>query len=185
VDQFFISVNYLADVIKTYFKNGADRDVNIQYLEEQKPLGTIGAVALCENFQHEDVLVMNSDLLTTIDFEDFYSTYKKEDADLIIACIPYQVSLPYGVIETNGSRVVQVKEKPTYTYYSNAGIYLFKKSIVNWIPKGDFFNATDLIESLITANYKVVNYSLLNYWLDIGKPDDFVKAQEDIKHLKL
>jgi dTDP-glucose pyrophosphorylase len=184
-DNFYLSVNYLADVIKSYFKDGSEKQISIQYLEEKTPLGTIGSVSLCQNFKHDAILVMNSDLLTNIDFEDFYYTFKEEDADFAVACIPYQVSLPYGVIETNGKRVVQVKEKPTYTYYSNAGIYLFKKSIVDLIPKNEFFSATDLIEKLIAANYKVVNYSLLNYWLDIGKHEDFSKAQEDIKHLKL
>jgi NDP-sugar pyrophosphorylase family protein len=127
---------------------------------------------------------MNSDLLTTIDFEDLYKTYKNSNADIIVACIPYQVSLPYGVIETDQSRVISIKEKPTYTYYSNAGIYLFKRDIIRNIPLNEYYNATDLLEDSIKKGLNVINYPVLNYWLDIGKHDDFIKAQEDIKHLK-
>ena len=184
IDNINISINYLGHVIKDYFKSGEDKQVSIRYIEENQPLGTIGSLTMCNQFHNDDVLLMNSDLLTNIDFEDFYNTYQASNADLIVACIPYLVSLPYGVVETEGNKVISIKEKPTYTYYSNAGIYLFKKALIDLIPKDTFFNATDLMDKLIAANHKVVNYPLLNYWLDIGKPDDFVKAQEDIKHLK-
>lgn len=184
VDNFHISVKYLAEKIKSHFKDGADKDISIKYIEEENPLGTIGSVSLVEEFIHDEILLMNSDLLTNIDFEDFYKTFKSSGADLIVACIPYQVSLPYGVIETENSKVISIKEKPTYTYYSNAGIYLFKKEVVDRIPKNSFYNATDLMEDLINMNLSVINYPILTYWLDIGKHDDFIKAQEDVKHLK-
>jgi dTDP-glucose pyrophosphorylase len=184
IDNFHLSIKYLGDKIKSYFNNGSKKNISIKYIEEEEALGTIGSISLVEKFIHDEVLVMNSDLLTNIDFEDFYKTFKNSKADLIVACIPYQVSLPYGVIETNNSRVVSIKEKPTYTYYSNAGIYLFKKALVNRIPKNSFYNATDLMDELIKNNLNVINYPILTYWLDIGKHDDFIKAQEDIKHLK-
>ena len=184
IDNFHLSIKYLGHKIKAYFEDGSKKDIKVNYVEEEKPLGTIGAISLVENFVHDEILVMNSDLLTNIDFEDFYKTFKSSNADLIVACIPYQVSLPYGVIETDNSRVVSIKEKPTYTYYSNAGIYLFKKELINRIPKNSFYNATDLMDELIKSNLNVVNYPILTYWLDIGKHDDFVKAQEDVKHLK-
>lgn len=184
IDNFHLSIKYLGDKIKSYFNDGSKKNISIKYIEEVEPLGTIGSISLVEKFVHDEVLVMNSDLLTNIDFEDFYKTFKNSNADLIVACIPYQVSLPYGVIETDNNRVVSIKEKPTYTYYSNAGIYLFKKTLINRIPKNSFYNATDLMDELIKNNLNVVNYPILTYWLDIGKHDDFVKAQEDIKHLK-
>ncbi len=184
IDNISLSVNYLAPVIENYFGNGHSKDLNLTYVKEPIPLGTIGSIKLCNSFAKNDILVMNSDLLTTIDFEDLYKTYKNSNADIIVACIPYQVSLPYGVIETDQSRVVSIKEKPTYTYYSNAGIYLFKRELINNIPFNEFYNATDLLEDSIKKGLNVINYPVLNYWLDIGKHDDFVKAQEDIKHLK-
>lgn len=184
IDNISLSVNYLASVIENYFGNGHLKDLNLTYVRENSPLGTIGSITLCNSFAKNDILVMNSDLLTTIDFEDLYKTYKNSNADIIVACIPYQVSLPYGVIETNHSRVVSIKEKPTYTYYSNAGIYLFKKDLIKSIPVNEYYNATDLLEDSIKKGLNVINYPVLNYWLDIGKHDDFLKAQEDIKHLK-
>jgi NDP-sugar pyrophosphorylase family protein len=103
---------------------------------------------------------------------------------MIVATTPYEVQVPYGVIETRNDQVISLKEKPTYTYYSNAGIYMFKKEYVNLIPKNKHFNATDLMEKLYSTNKRVVHYPILDYWLDIGKPDDFEKAQNDIKHIK-
>jgi dTDP-glucose pyrophosphorylase len=185
VDNFYLSVKYLAHLLEDYFGNGAAKDVAIQYIHEDNPLGTIGAVSLIKNFQHTTVLVMNSDLLTNIDFEDFYRNFLQEDAAMAVATIPYQVNIPYGILETEQSRVTALKEKPTYTYYANAGIYLLRRDIVELIPHNQFFNATDLIELLIQQGYKVAHYPILGYWLDIGKPDDFRKAQEDIKHIKL
>ena len=104
---------------------------------------------------------------------------------MAVVTIPYEVKIPYAVLETKNSNILSLKEKPTYTYYSNAGIYLIKKSLLNSIPKGMFYNATDLIESLIQNNKKVFSYPMLGYWLDIGNPEDYLKANNDIKNLKL
>ena len=126
---------------------------------------------------------MNSDLLTDVNFEDLYETYLTNQAEMAIATVPYEINIPYGVVETMDSSVVSLKEKPTYTYYSNAGIYIIKASCLKEIPQKSFYNATDLIEKLITEKRKVTNFPILNYWLDIGKPMDFEKAQKDVKHL--
>lgn len=181
-----LSVNYLSDQIIHYFGNGEDKGITIDYIIEDKPLGTIGSILLKQSFQHEDVLVMNSDLLTNIDFADFYKTFKETDADIAVAAVSYKVKVPYGVLETNNENiVVSLKEKPSYTYFSNAGIYLIKKEILSMIPRNSFFNITDLMERVIDMKYKLVTYPLNCYWLDIGKHEDFKKAQEDIKHIKM
>ncbi|MNR16305.1 Glucose-1-phosphate adenylyltransferase [compost metagenome] len=127
----------------------------------------------------------NSDLLTNIDYEQFFLEFIEEDADLAVLSIPYQVSIPYAVLETNHRQVKSFKEKPTYTYYSNGGIYLMKKKVLQNIPNNTFFNATDLMESLIKNNFKVISYPFAGYWLDVGKHEDFEKAQVDIKHITL
>jgi NDP-sugar pyrophosphorylase family protein len=127
---------------------------------------------------------MNSDLLTNINYEDFFLFYQEHKADIAVACIPYQVNVPYAVMETKGNMVVNLREKPTYTHYSNAGIYIIKKSILEMIPKGTFFNATDLMEQVINSGGKVAAYPLIGYWLDIGRHDDYIKAQEDINHIE-
>ncbi len=184
VNNITISIKYLGQQLIDYFGEGNDFDVNMNYVEEEEPLGTIGAVGLVENFFNDYVLVMNSDILTNINYEDMFKELVNKDADMIVATTPYEVQIPYGVIETEGDNIIALKEKPTYTYYSNAGIYIFKKEFVNVIPKGDFFNATDLMEQLYTSAKKVIHYPILDYWLDIGKPHDFEKAQNDIKHIK-
>ncbi|MDM8177212.1 nucleotidyltransferase [Olivibacter sp. LS-1] len=185
IDDFWISVKYLGEQIESYFGNGKDRNVNIQYIWENEPLGTIGAVSKITNFVHDYVLVTNSDILTNLDYEHFFLDFLKQDADFSVVTIPYNVDVPYAVLETEEGIVRNFKEKPTYTYYSNGGIYLMKKEMLRYLPKETFFNTTDLMETLIKENRKVVSYPLVGYWLDVGKHEDFEKAQKDIKHIKL
>jgi dTDP-glucose pyrophosphorylase len=185
IDDFWVSVKYLGEQIEAYFGNGHERNINIEYVWEDEPLGTIGAVSKINNFRHNYILLTNSDLLTNLDYEHFFLDFLNQDADLSIVTIPYKVSIPYAVLETVNGQIKHFKEKPTYTYYSNGGIYLMKKAVLNFLPKNTFFNATDLMEKLILEGKKVVSYPLAGYWLDIGKHEDFEKAQEDIKHLKI
>lgn len=181
-----LSINYLGDQLVDYFGDGSPKDINIKYVREDKPLGTIGSVLLVDQFNHDDIIVMNSDLLTNIDFGDFFKTFKDSDADMAVAATSYHVDVPYAVLEVNESNTVRsLKEKPRYTYYSNAGIYILKKSMLNMIPKGEFFDITDLMDRIIEMNLKLITYPINGYWLDIGKHEDFKKAQEDIKHIKL
>ncbi|RPA68084.1 nucleotidyltransferase [Cyclobacteriaceae bacterium YHN15] len=184
VDDIWISIKYLGEQIQDYFKDGKQKGIQINYIKEENPLGTAGALALVDDFIHEYVLLMNSDLLTNVDFEELFLFFEKQNADLVVACIPYQVNIPYAVMETKDNTVIGLKEKPTYTHYSNAGIYLMKKEVISSVPKYQSFNATDLMEQLIKEGKKVVAYPLMGYWLDIGKHEDYKKAQEDIKHLK-
>lgn len=181
-----LSINYLGDQLVSYFGDGSDKNINIKYVKENKPLGTIGSILLVENFMHEDIIVMNSDLLTNIDFGDFFKTYKESQADMIVAATSYHVDVPYAVLEVNENNCVKsLKEKPRYTYYSNAGIYILKKNLLGMIPADTFFDITDLMDRVIEMNLNLVTYPLNGYWLDIGKHEDFRKAQEDIKHIKL
>lgn len=184
INNIYITVKYLGDQILRYFGDGSERGINFQYIKEDKPLGTLGAVSKIEAFENPYVMVMNSDLLTNIDYEDFFRSFVESDADLTIATTPYEVNVPYAVLESKNDRIVSFKEKPTYTYYSNAGIYLMKRSFTESIPQETFYNATDLIESLIANGKKVTHYPILGYWLDIGKPEDFKKAQEDVSKIK-
>jgi dTDP-glucose pyrophosphorylase len=184
IDDFWVSVKYLGKQIESYFGNGEARNINIQYVWEDEPLGTIGAVSKIDNFGHNFVLLTNSDLLTNLDYEHFFLDFLQQDADLAIVTIPYEVNIPYAVLETKSGQVTNFKEKPTYTYYSNGGIYLMKKTVLDYLPKNTFFNATDLMEKLISEEKKVISYPLSGYWLDIGQHEDFEKAQRDIKQIK-
>lgn len=186
VKNFHISINYLGEQIENYFEDGSKKNIQIQYIKEDRPLGTIGSVLLADSFQNKEIIVMNSDLLTNIDFADFYKAFTESEADMAVAATTYSVDIPYAVLEANESqKVVALKEKPRYNYFSNAGIYLMKTSLLELIPPGVPFHVTDLMEKIIEMNLSLVTYPINAYWLDIGKPDDFKKAQEDIKHIKM
>lgn len=184
VDDFWISLRYLGEQLQEYFKDGTHKNIKTEYIWENKPLGTIGAISKVSNFEHDYILVTNSDILTNLDYEDFFLSFLESGADLSVVSIPYDVKIPYAVLETSNNHVLSFKEKPTFTYYSNGGIYLMKKEVLDLIPNNKFFNATDLMERLIENKLKVHSYPLRGYWLDIGKHEDFEQAQEDVKHIK-
>ena len=185
VDDLWLTIRYLGEQLENHFNKSLLNNIKINYLKETQPLGTIGAVSKIENFKHNYLLVTNSDILTDLNYEDFFLDFIEKDADFSVATIPYEVKIPYAVLETDGHIIHDFKEKPTYTYYSNGGIYLIKKSALDFIPKETFFDATDLMEALIKKGKKVTSFPIRGYWLDIGRHEDYEKAQEDIKHIKL
>jgi len=181
-----LSINYLGEQLINYFGSGENKGANIKYVKETQPLGTIGSILLINDFKFDDVIVMNSDILTNIDFEDFFLTYKNSGADMAIAATSYHVDVPYAVLEVDGGNKVQsLKEKPRYTYYSNAGIYILKRELLNMIPRNEFYDITDLMDAILAEGKSMITYPINGYWLDIGKHEDFNKAQEDIKHIKI
>ena len=184
IDDFWVSVKYLGEKIEDYFGDGKEKNIKIEYVWENEPLGTIGAVSQIKNFEHDYVLVTNSDLLTNIDYEQFFLEFINQDADLAVLTIPYQVNIPYAVLETNSGTVKSFKEKPTYTYYSNGGVYLIKREMLKFIPENAFFDAPDLMQVLIDKNLKVISFPFSGYWLDVGKHEDFEKAHIDIHNIK-
>jgi dTDP-glucose pyrophosphorylase len=185
IDNFNITLHYLAEMIVERFGDGSSKGVRIEYIREPRQMGTIGSLSLVPSFSNDTLLLMNSDLLTNIDLEEFYTDFVEKKADMSVACIPYRVQVPYAVVELENDSIRGLNEKPTLLYHANAGIYLLKRECVGLIPPDSHFNATDLVLKLISMGRKVCHYSLLNYWLDIGRMDDFQKAQEDIHHLKL
>lgn len=185
IDDFWISINYLGEQIEQYFNKSNLKNINISYVREKMPLGTIGAISNITDFKHDYVLITNSDLLTNVDYEQFFIDFLNQNADMAVLTIPYQVSIPYAVLETKNGEIKSFEEKPTYTYHSNGGVYLIKKEMLNIIPKQTFFDSTNLIEKAIKNNYKVISYPFFGYWLDIGRHQDFEKANIDIIKLKL
>ncbi|MBF8149475.1 NTP transferase domain-containing protein [Winogradskyella sp. F6397] len=183
ISKIHITVNYLSDQIVAYFKNHNKHQIEINYIKESKSLGTIGALKL-NHFNKDYILVMNADLLTNINFECVFNTFKTQDSDALIATVPYDVDMPHDVVEIENGLVTELKLNHASCYNLNAGIYMFKKACLEYIPKNSFFDATDFINILLEKNKKITNYSISEYWLDIGKPEDFNKAQNDIKHIK-
>ena len=183
VKQLNVTVNYLGEQLEEHFaepRNG----VQVRTFREPKFLGTIGSIKFVDYFHNDYILVMNSDLFTDIDFEDFFLHFKEHDAEMSVAAIPYNVSIPFGILDLEGRNIKGLLEKPKYNYYANAGIYLIKKSALAEIPEDKFFNATDLIEKLISQGKRVIRYPLKGTWIDIGQHADLAKARDLIRHMK-
>jgi dTDP-glucose pyrophosphorylase len=182
VKEFTISINYLGNQVKDYFSSKEIEGVNLQFIEEETPLGTIGSVSLIEKFQNDFVLLTNSDLLTNLDYENLFQEFIKSNADMAIVSIPYEVKIPYAVLEIENGLVKSLVEKPQYTFYSNAGIYLFKKNILKKIPYNSFYNTTDLIEEIIKSGGNIFNYAHNDLWIDIGTHSDYERANNIFKN---
>ena len=177
-----VTVNYLGEQLEEHFAKPRG-EVQVLTVREPKYLGTIGSIRFVKEFYNDTILVMNSDLFTNINYEDFYLHFVEHDADMSVAAVPYTVSVPYGIFDLDGRNIQGLIEKPTYNYYANAGIYLIKRSALDEIPEDVFFNATDLVEKLIAENKKVIRFPLNGTWIDIGNPQDYQKANELVKHL--
>ena len=183
VKHISVTVNYLKEQIEENFRVPRG-EVKVQTVREPKFLGTIGSIKFVENFYNDTVLVMNSDLFTNLNYEDFFLHFKEHDADMSVAAVPYSVQVPYGIFKIEDRRnITGLVEKPTYDYYANAGIYLIKKSALDLIPEDTFFNATDLIEALIAAGRKVIRFPLNGTWIDIGNPQEYKRANELVNHM--
>ncbi|MBO7607686.1 MAG: nucleotidyltransferase family protein [Paludibacteraceae bacterium] len=176
-----VTVNYLKEQIEEHYatpRNG----IKVNCCREPKYLGTIGSVKFVERFYNDTVLVMNSDLFTNIDYEDFFLHFYENEAEMSVAAVPYNVSIPYGILDLEGRNIKGLMEKPQYNYYANAGIYLVKRRVLDEIPENQVFNATDLIEKLISEKKKVIRYPLNGTWIDIGNPQEYQKANDLVRH---
>lgn len=178
-----VTVNYLHEQIENHFSKEI-KGIKVNCVREPQFLGTIGSIKFVESFHHDIILLMNSDLFTNVNYEDFYVHFVSHEADMSVATIPYSVNIPYGIFELDGRDIKAIKEKPSYNYYANAGIYLLKKELLEYIPDGTFFNTTDLIEKIISMGKRVIRFPITGYWIDIGRAEDYKKAQELVHHLQ-
>ena len=156
--------------------------MKVRCVKEPCRLGTIGSLTLVDGLTNDTVLLMNSDLLTNINFEEMFLTHIGADADLTAAVIPYMVSVPYAIFRTEGNDVRGLEEKPTYNYYANAGIYMIKRRWLDIIPRGEYYDATDFLDALIERGCRVRQFPINGTWIDIGSPDDFRAAQDLMSH---
>ncbi|MBF4983348.1 nucleotidyltransferase family protein [Nonlabens mediterrranea] len=184
IQKIYISVKYLGEQLEAYFGDGSSKGIEIEYIWEDEPLGTAGALKLVDKFNTDYVLLMNSDLFTSVNFEEMYLQLLQENADMVVASTEYKVDVPYAVFETDGNKVKAFKEKPSYIYQSNAGIYILKRSLIDQMTKNEYCDITDVMEKLVQDGGKLVYDPILGFWIDIGKPSDYKQAQEFIKHFK-
>ncbi|WP_405369161.1 nucleotidyltransferase family protein [Nonlabens sp. Asnod2-A12] len=182
IKKIYISVKYLGEQLENYFGDGSSKGISIEYIWEDEPLGTAGALKLVDKFNTDHVLLMNSDLFTSVNFEEMYLLLLQEKADMVVASTEYKVDVPYAVFETDDNIVTDFKEKPSYIYQSNAGIYILKKSLIDQMTKNEYCDITDVMEKLVADGGKLVFDPILGFWIDIGKPSDYKQAQEFIKH---
>jgi dTDP-glucose pyrophosphorylase len=182
IGNIFVTVNYLKEQLQEHF-NRPIGDVKVRCVSEPQYSGTIGSVLFIDSFKHDTVLVMNSDLFTNLNYEEFFLHFQDTEADMSVVGIPYSVSVPYGIFDLKDDNIQGIKEKPSYNYYANAGIYLIKRELLSLIPENTFFNATDLIELLVAKKYNVISYPHAGYWIDIGKHEDYNRAMDLVRHM--
>ena len=175
-----VTTHFEPEKIKDYFGDGSGFGVDLNYVSEESPLGTAGALSLMEE-KHERLLVINGDILTEIDFRSMLAFHVEHAADLTVAVRAYDFQVPYGVIESDGAVVTGLQEKPLMQFFVNAGIYLLEPSVHAHIPQDEHFDMTDLIKRLLAAGRPVASFPVVEYWLDIGQHADYQRAQEDVK----
>ncbi|PZC46135.1 MAG: NDP-sugar pyrophosphorylase [Chloroflexi bacterium] len=176
-----ITTNYLAEKIQQYFGDGKDFGVEISYVEEDRPLGTAGALGLIPP-PSGPLLVINGDILTKIDFRAMLEHHKKHHADLTIASRRHDFQVPYGVVDCDGPNVLDLREKPVLNFLINAGIYLMEPLVHQYIPAGQRLDMTELVKLLLQQGRSVVSFPLVEYWLDVGQHQDYEQAQADAQH---
>ncbi len=177
--RFYFAVNYKSQMIEDYFGDGSRFGAEIEYLHEKKRMGTAGALYFLPELPKEPILVMNGDLLTKVDFGELLDFHIQQDAAATMAVREYSYQVPYGVIDFDGERIKGIREKPSYSFFVNAGIYALSPEAVARVDKEEFFDMPQLFNSLIEKGRKTTVYPVREYWLDIGRKDDFERAQED------
>lgn len=174
-----LSVSYKSHMIEEYFGDGANFGVNIEYIHENKRLGTAGALSLVREKLTEPFFVMNGDLLTNINFEHMYEYHISHDAVATMAVREYDFQVPYGVVNVNDGKIISIEEKPIHKFFVSAGIYMLSPTILSHIPDAEFFDMPTLFEKLIAEKRTTVSFPIREYWLDIGRMSDYERANNE------
>jgi dTDP-glucose pyrophosphorylase len=180
VKQFFISVNYKAEMIEEYLGDGSNFRVEIKYLKEKKRLGTAGSLSLLPKEISSPFFVVNADVITDLDFRAIYQSHRDNQSDLTVAVKKVSYQVPYGTIEVEYGRIVSLSEKPHINKYVNAGIYILEAWVVGEIPVNQFFDMTDLINKLIAGGRVVDSYLINGTWVDVGQKKDYEQVNANI-----
>lgn len=183
ISNVFIMVRYLADQIREYFRTTC-HGIQATCVEETLPMGTLGAATLAPLPAEGNTLIMNSDLLTTINLEEMYMRHIDTEADITIAAIPYTSSVPYAILNIDGDYVTDIAEKPTTTHFANAGIYIFSNRLLAKLPKNQRTDAPDFILQAISEGNRVSYYPISGTWIDIGSPQEYAHANDLMRHHK-
>jgi dTDP-glucose pyrophosphorylase len=176
-----ISTHYKEDQIFAHFGNGDAFGIEVEYVSEERPLGTAGGLSLVSG--DDPLLVINGDILTGLDFRALLNFHFEHGAEMTVTVREYGFDVPYGVVDTDGLYVTAVTEKPTVKLFVNAGIYLISPSARELIPEGQHLDMPQLIDMLVKAGGKVISFPVWEYWLDIGRHEDYEQAQQDVRRM--
>jgi len=184
INHVVLTVGHLASLLRSYFGDGAQWDLDISYSYEEKPLGTAGPIALVQGLD-KTFLVTNGDVLTTLNLRKLVAFHRQKGGIATIAAHRRQVKIELGVIQWDGDdRVSGYIEKPTTDYTVSMGVYIFEPRVLDYIPVGEYLDFPDLILKLIANGERVSGYTFDGYWMDLGRPDDYVQANEDFSRMK-
>ena len=176
-------VNVNASIIRDYFGDGKEFGVNIDYVLEQKRMGTAGALSLLKERPSEPFFVMNGDLLTNVNFEHIFNYHMLNKATATMCVREYDYEVPYGVVKMNDNKIIEIAEKPVQKFFVSAGIYMLSPEILDLIPKNEFYDMPALFEKLIKLSKNVISFPIREYWLDIGRMEEYQRANEEYKEV--
>ncbi len=177
--RFYISVNYKAGMVKDYFGDGSRWGVEIKYIEEKKRLGTAGSLGLLPEIPTLPLLVMNADVLTKINFKHLMEFHEEHKSIATMCVREYEFQVPFGVVQLDNHRLRNILEKPVHQFFVNAGIYVLNPEAVSRVPHNDYFDMPALFDKLLQAQLETTAFPIREYWLDIGRKDDFERANGD------
>lgn len=177
-NDFFISVNYKAEMIEDYFKDGKSHNCKIQYIKETKRLGTAGSISLLPDDLKGPIIVMNSDLLTQIDFKELIKYHRNSKSLITMSVREYDFQVPYGVVKVGEGLAQEIDEKPVHSFFVNAGVYVIDSSLKKFIPKDEYFDMPSLLKTLFKENIHPACFPIIENWIDIGKKEDLEHARK-------
>ncbi len=182
-NKILISVNYKSEIIENYFQDGLAYGVKIDYIRESKKLGTAGGIKLANDYIDKPFFVINGDIFTNLNVDNMMRFHIENKFDITVGTRKHSFQIPYGVIEEENNCIKGLREKPTVDYLINAGVYCLNPALINLIPDNQYFEITDLIDICIRNGGKVGSYEIKDYWMDIGRVEDYNKANNDIYDL--
>lgn len=181
--NFYISINYKGEMIEEYFGDGSDLGVQINYIREDKQLGTVGSLRLLSATNNQPIIVMNGDILTKVDFRNLLDFHLSQEADATLCIREYQLEVPYGVVSVERNRFRGIEEKPKEKFHINAGLYVINPELINYIPENAYFDMPELFKILAQKNHETAVYPIREYWMDIGHMEDYERANGEYREV--
>jgi NDP-sugar pyrophosphorylase family protein len=175
----------MAEIIESHFGTGSTWNVDIQYIREAQPMGTAGSLSLLPAIPDKPFLVMNADLLTTINFDELLDFHIRQRSRATMAVREYNFEVPFGVVKMNDLSIIDIEEKPVHHFFINAGVYVLEPQVLSYIPTGSYFDMPMLFDAIKERNEQITAFPLREYCLDIGRPEDFARANTEFERFFL